>query len=100
MKEPWEIYADELWREVKRRGNRGADGQLEITMAALQEAGMAAGKATAYHLIDVLGWRKGEAMELLRRFNETRLQGDLSGLEALRAGYRDAYTTYMLEKRR
>lgn len=71
MKEPYEIYVDEFIREVRRRSKPSAEGlghPRELSKEQLQEAEFAAAEATAYHLVDQLGFHPHEAEDVIEAF--------------------------------
>lgn len=68
MKEPWEVLYDELWRELRRLGDRQSDGTVSVTKADADVAWKTAQEATIYHLVDALHWNVRDAQDLVSRF--------------------------------
>ena len=68
MKEPYEIYWDELSREMKRRFRQPAPSDAD-----LQEAEYAAAEAVAYHLVEQLHFGPGEAQEVVEAFRAAKV---------------------------
>ena len=76
MKEPGDIYLDELVRELRRR----LHGQHQVPAAdalrVAQEAEQAAAEATIYHLVQQLGFLENEALDVIADFRNTKLDAD------------------------
>ncbi|MDP3909029.1 MAG: hypothetical protein Q8Q14_01435 [Gemmatimonadales bacterium] len=72
MKEPGDIYLDELVRELQRR----LHGQRQVPVAdalrVAQEAEKTAAEATIYHLVQQLGFLENEVLEIIADFRDTK----------------------------
>jgi len=75
MKQPYEIYVDELIREVRRRSKPSAEGlghPRSLTMDHYDDAELLAAEATAYHLVDRLGFSPEDAEDVIGAFRERK----------------------------
>ena len=77
MKEPSDVYLDELRRELRHRlrGQRGRPRDEVLRLAT--EAEQVAAAATVYHLVEQLQFTEDEAVEVVTAFRELPLTRDL-----------------------
>jgi len=75
MKQPYEIYVDELMREVRRRSKPSPEGlghPRNLTTSQYEDAESVAAEAAAYHLVDELGFSAEDAEDVIAAFRERK----------------------------
>jgi hypothetical protein len=94
MKEPYEIYVDELLLEAKRRSAPSPDGlghPRKLKNGQLDVAEQAAAEGVAYHLVERLRFRPEEDAEVVDAFR---------ACGPFRERVRDVWTDYALRRNR
>ncbi len=96
MKEPWEVFYDELWQEIERTWARQPDGKIQLTEAESDSIWHTASAATAWHLVDSLHWNPPHAEELVMRFRAA--YGDRTAGQTPREALRNTWTEWNLRR--
>ena len=75
LKQPFEIYVDELIREVRRRSKRSPEGvghPRNLTRDQYDNAELVAAEATAYHLVDEMDFSPEDAQDVITAFRDRK----------------------------
>lgn len=81
MKEPWEIYWDELSSEMRRLFKKNPSPAQEEIFKAEQTAA----EAVAYHIVEQLHYLTNEAVEVIELFRASQV--DKNALQHVWTGY-------------
>lgn len=92
MKEPWEIYHDEVLREL----NRAAKEDLSFEEALKAERQVA--QAVFYHLVEVLHWHSEDALDLVACLRNVAFVKDGDTERSYRERLRHAWTDWNLKR--
>jgi len=98
MKEPWQVFFDEFWREINRRSSSSDDGQARVmTAEEATKALHSSEEATVYHLVEIERLTTEDALALIRRFQDSLTAGPA---DEWKSRMRDIWTDWRLSHRR